>query len=73
MDNQQRTALHLASEEGHAEVVGVLLTDGLAKVDAVDNKKRTALHLASEGGHEDALKKLLAAGAEVSAEAVVSY
>lgn len=41
-------ALHLASKDGHVEIVTELLKRG-AKVDAATKKGNTALHIASLG------------------------
>lgn len=43
-------ALHLASKEGHVNVVRELLQRG-ANVDAATKKGNTALHIASLGKH----------------------
>ena len=40
------TALHLAAEDGHVDVVKVLLQNG-ADVNAVDSKDQTALQMAA--------------------------
>lgn len=45
-------ALHLASKEGHVDVVTELLKRGAA-VDAATKKGNTALHIASLGKHDD--------------------
>jgi ankyrin repeat protein len=60
-----RTALHLAAEQGDAEMITRLLQ---LKVDinAVDHEKRTALHVAVTRGHEEAVRRLLAARARNS-------
>lgn len=44
-------ALHLASKDGHVEIVTELLKRG-AKVDAATKKGNTALHIASLGKKE---------------------
>ena len=46
MDADNRTALHLACEVGHANLVAILLQhdDAAANVNAVSAKYRTALH-----------------------------
>lgn len=61
------TALHLAAQEGHIEIVGLLIGAG-AEVEA---KTRigdyTPLHLASGGGHASVARSLLEAGADPGA------
>lgn len=52
-------ALHLASKEGHVDVVTELLKRGAA-VDAATKKGNTALHIASLGKHDDVIKITLA-------------
>ncbi|KAJ9438284.1 Ankyrin repeat [Diplonema papillatum] len=61
------TALHLASWNGHSEVVKELIAAG-AKVDVQDNDGSTALHLASENGRSEVVKELIAAGAKVDVQ-----
>ena len=51
-DNNGRTALHLASINGHLDIVRLLLTEG-ADITIADNDGWTALHYASDRGHLD--------------------
>ena len=61
------TALHLAAEHGHAEVVGTLLDTG-ADVSAVTRiGSYTPLHLAGRRGDGTAVEALLRAGADPNA------
>jgi ankyrin repeat protein len=60
------TALHKAAENGHAEVVEVLLDAG-ADVKAEDKWGRTALHEAAEKGDLAGVQNALAAGEDVNA------
>ena len=61
------TALHLAAEHGHSEVVGTLL-DGGADVSAVTRiGSYTPLHLAGRRGDGAAVEALLRAGADPNA------
>ncbi|PVH76897.1 ankyrin, partial [Cadophora sp. DSE1049] len=61
-----RTALHYASAQGHAEVIGILLEAG-ADIDAVDEDGWTALHVAADCGHIDVLMLLVNDGADLNA------
>ena len=65
-DSFDRPLLHQAVAEGHAEVVGVLLSAG-ADVDATDVFGLTPLHWAARMGHSEGTQRLLSAGADVNA------
>lgn len=72
MMNDGKTALHLASFEGHTHIVERLLDLG-ANIDAVDNNGKTALHLAmsrsrprSTNSQINVVKLLLERGANVN-------
>ena len=65
-DIDGRTALHLAAQNGHKVVVGVLL-EKEAAVNATNDRGWTALHLAAQRGHEAVVGVLLQNGAEVNA------
>ncbi|XP_058476381.1 ankyrin-3-like isoform X33 [Solea solea] len=61
-------ALHLASKEGHVEVVAELIKHG-ANVDATTKQKgNTALHIASLAGQTDVVKQLVTHGGNVNAQ-----
>jgi ankyrin repeat protein len=63
-DETGRTALHRAAENGHAEVVDILLRNG-ATVDVKETKfGQTSLHLAALNGHRAVAQKLVENGAE---------
>ncbi len=57
-DNKNWTALHVAANRGHVEVVRALLGANAAS-DAWDSKGRTALHLAANQGHVEVVRELL--------------
>ena len=56
------TALHAASQEGHLEIVRILVDDGKADVDIKMNDGATAMDLAASHGHVDVVKFLLIVG-----------
>jgi ankyrin repeat protein len=58
------TPLMLASENGHDEVVHILLEHG-AKPNVINRRGRTALHLASYKGHEKTCSVLLGHNAQM--------
>ncbi len=59
------TALHIAADEGHANVAEFLLANG-ADVNATSKNGYTPLHLAVLEGHRDVVEVLLAHGADVN-------
>ena len=56
------TPLHLATEEGHLEIVQALITAG-ANIEATDHQGNTPLHLAVNHGHLKVVQALVNAGA----------
>lgn len=62
-DSEGRTALHVSAWQGHEEMVGLLLTEGSAGVNACDNENRTPLHSAAWQGHAAIVRLLLENGA----------
>lgn len=67
------SALHMASSQGLAEVVRILLEkvskgERQVNINAVDECGRTALILASQEGHLDIVQELLAEGADLNVE-----
>jgi len=57
------TALHVAAQGGHTEVVDILIEAG-ADVTILDDEKRSPLLLAVKGNHVETSKSLLKAGAD---------
>ncbi|XP_070027955.1 uncharacterized protein LOC107786940 isoform X2 [Nicotiana tabacum] len=65
-DSEGRTALHMASANGHYGIVEYLIRNG-ADVNASNVEKNTPLHWACLNGHIEVAKSLILAGASVSA------
>lgn len=66
-DISSRTALFWASNQGHTEIVEILLEKG-ADVNEKDYDDYTALISASEKGHTEVVRMLLEKGADVNAK-----
>ncbi|KAI6170522.1 Suppressor of tumorigenicity 14 protein-like protein [Aphelenchoides bicaudatus] len=62
-----RTALHIASQEGHYDVVKALIKKNPQLVNIANKDSRTPLHYAAFNGHCDIVKLLLKKGADVNA------
>ncbi|KAL7809400.1 ankyrin repeat-containing domain protein [Trichoderma aethiopicum] len=66
VDNDGKTAIHLAAERGHSDVIEELLEHSrlrhAAVIDKQDQEDRTALFLASANGHLDVVRQLIRAG-----------
>jgi len=60
-DGNGKTALHLAADNNHLEVVKVLLEAPNIQVNTQDNAGWTALHFAVYSGHLEVVKRLLSA------------
>lgn len=69
IDNYGRTALFVASEQGHLEIVKKLVENEPhgANITFTDNNKKTSLHMACEEGHTDIVTYLIEKGADISA------
>ena len=67
LDNEGRTALHHAAQNGEVEVIKVLLDRG-AEIDALDKDNRTPLHFAATERRTGAVKLLLQRGAKPNIE-----
>jgi ankyrin repeat protein len=65
------TALHAAAENGHLEVVRVLLTRGKVSPDLLGEIGVAALHLAAQYSHAPVARLLLAANATVDLRSLV--
>ncbi len=68
------TALILASQNGHKDIIQFLLSDaGGADINAQNNYGYTALIVASRYGHKDIVKLLLQGGANINAKDNIGY
>lgn len=54
-----QSALHCAAQNGHVDVVNVLLSTDKVDVTVTDASGKTALHVAAENGHADVVQCLL--------------
>ena len=61
------TPLHMASINGHSDMVTILVRDGGALVDARSVDAKTALMIAAANGHDDVVTALLDLGADIEA------
>ncbi|XKL64859.1 hypothetical protein PGB90_004945 [Kerria lacca] len=68
-DTKAQTALHMASEAGHATIINALLSCDGIDFEALDSEGNNALHLACREGHLNAIKELLSEST-INAEAV---
>ncbi|KAH9790199.1 ANK REP REGION domain-containing protein [Citrus sinensis] len=64
-DSQGRTALHMASANGHLGIVEYLIGRGV-DINASNEEKNTPLHYACLNGHTEVAKKLVLSGANIS-------
>ena len=64
-DKDGGTAIGVSSQDGHLEIVKLLIANG-ADVNICDNQDVTALLLASQNGYVEVVKLLLDKGANVN-------
>lgn len=64
-NSQGGSALHLATESDHHEIVGILLNNGV-DINAKDNDGNTALHVAAKLGRKSIVETLLTHGSDKS-------
>ncbi|KAL8624145.1 hypothetical protein ACOMHN_020195 [Nucella lapillus] len=65
-DGEGRTSLYIAAQDGHDDIVELLLRQAWVKVDAQRDDGRTALMAACQFGRVEAAKKLLRRNARVN-------
>ncbi|XP_078076558.1 ankycorbin isoform X2 [Mustelus asterias] len=58
LDNEGKSAFHLAATKGQAECLGAMLTHGV-DLTVPDGSGYNALHLASKNSHQECVKKIL--------------
>ena len=63
----EQTPLHIAAEEGHDEIVALLVEKYKVDVNAVDKNGWTPLHSAAKHGHVNIIEFLISHGAFVRA------
>ena len=59
IDIHGKTLLHYASENGHDDVVRILLSEFQANVNCEDNHGQTPLHYVCKTGHNDLVRMLI--------------
>ena len=69
---KDRTPLQLAAQNGHAQIVRLLLEAGSRLNDATRSSRKTALHFAVEYGDEDTVRYLMDCGADLEAQTAAS-
>ena len=70
---QGTTPLHLAAQQGHSSVIGLMLSKHESLLSVVDNRGRTALHMAAANGHTSLVTLLIGQGADVNHKDDVSF
>ena len=64
--NDDWTGLHLATRNGHANIVEYLIENGLADANAADGNGKTSLHFACCSGHYDIVQLLVKSSTQTS-------
>jgi ankyrin repeat protein len=67
------TALHLSAQNGHLEIVKLLLEHGADVKAKTELFCETTLHLAARNGHFEIVKLLLEHGADVNAKTEIDH
>ena len=57
----------MAAENGHSEVVSILLSKSTLQLHVKDKLGRTAMHLAAANGHRELISQLIGQGADINA------
>src|SRR5690606_21662390 len=66
VDDRNNLPLHLAAQNGHADVVGLLLTRDISMDATVGNSAINALTLATQNGHKNVVELLVSKGADIT-------
>lgn len=62
----------MAAENGHSEVVSILLSKSTLQLHVKDKIGRTAMHLSAANGHRELTSQLIGQGADINAPDEVS-
>ena len=69
VDDEQRTPLHLAAENGHTDLARLLIDEG-ADLAATDERQWTPLHFAAINGYSKLARLLIEKGADLNARSL---